>query len=64
MDKFVPGSIKFDQDEIARINNVRIGERLGKFPHEVRAAPYWDIKDCVDIWRAEDLYREKTTKKG
>ena len=47
--------MQLDPDEIRRVNRVRIAERLHKLPHEVDAAPYPDICDMLEVWRADDV---------
>lgn len=49
----MPNKVKLDEDEVARVNRVRIARYLSLQPAQVDAMPVEDVLDVLAVMRAD-----------
>ena len=54
MHRKFPKQIIFDEDEVWRINRIRIAKWLGVKPDEIDRMPASDVEDIMEIMWADD----------
>lgn len=63
MKNLYPSQVTLDQDEVSRINRVRVARYLSITPAQVDALPACDLDDVMAVmWADEEDYKRKAGK--